>query len=304
MNQVVYAAGKLWSGVNTVVRTSNGASSQTDRSGIAYFIVTPSTPSATSVAGTIAKQGYVALGNDDNAMFPSIGVNAAGKGVMTFSISGHHYYPSAAFTRIDAVNGAGDIHIAAAGTRPTDDLSGYEAFGGDGVARWGDYSAAVAAEDGTIWIGDGVDTRARSASRRSWRTGARSSATSRPSQARVASTKREGRPRAALSASRRRAERLLEAVEDQVEPDLERARLAVRSLVHVLVAMLGKTRIVVPRDRRHQPRHGLVVHRDRGVRDLPEREPEDEAVEQVVDASRSSSASNPASCSLLRRPSM
>ena len=117
MNQVVYAAGKLWSGVNTVIRTSNGASSQTDRSGIAYFIVTPSTPSATTVAGTIAKQGYVALGNNDNVLFPSIGVNAAGKGVMTFSISGHHYFPSAGYARIDAVNGAGAIHIAAAGTR-------------------------------------------------------------------------------------------------------------------------------------------------------------------------------------------
>ena len=151
MNQVVYAAGKLWSGVNTVVRTSNGASSSTDRSGIAYFIVTPSTPSATSVAGAIAKQGYVALGNNDSVMYPSIGVNAAGKGVMVFSLSGHHYYPSAAYAPIDAVNGAGAIHIAAAGTRPTDDLSGYAAFGGDGAARWGDYSAAVAGEDGSIW---------------------------------------------------------------------------------------------------------------------------------------------------------
>ena len=36
----------------------------------------------------IAKQGYVALGNGDNVLFPSIGVNAAGKGVMTFSVSG------------------------------------------------------------------------------------------------------------------------------------------------------------------------------------------------------------------------
>ena len=69
------------------------------------------------MAGTIAKQGYVALGNNDNVFYPSIGVNAAGKGVMTFSISGHHYYPSAAYTRIDAVNGAGDIHLAAAGAR-------------------------------------------------------------------------------------------------------------------------------------------------------------------------------------------
>ena len=46
MNQVVYADGKLWSAVNTVVRTSNGASSSTDRSGIAYFVVSPSTPTA------------------------------------------------------------------------------------------------------------------------------------------------------------------------------------------------------------------------------------------------------------------
>jgi hypothetical protein len=152
MNQVVYADGKLWSAVNTVVSTSNGASRSTDRSGIAYFVVSPSTPSAATVAGSIAKQGYVALGNNDNAFFPSIGVNAAGKGVMTFSVSGQHYFPSAAYTPIDAVNGAGAVHIAAAGVKPTDDVSGYVAFGGDGVARWGDYSAAVAGDDGSIWI--------------------------------------------------------------------------------------------------------------------------------------------------------
>ena len=152
MNQVVYAAGKLWGAVNTVIRTSNGASASTDRSGIAYFVVTPSTPTASSVAGSIANQGYVALGDNDNAYFPSIGVNAAGKGVMTFSLSGHHYFPSAAYTSIDAVNGAGPIHIASPGAGPTDDVSGYEAFGGDGVARWGDYSAAVAGDDGSIWI--------------------------------------------------------------------------------------------------------------------------------------------------------
>jgi hypothetical protein len=152
MNQVVYADNKLWGAVNTVVSTSNGASRSTDRSGIAYFVVSPSTPSATTVAGSIAKQGYVALGNNDNAFFPSIGVNADGKGVMTFSVSGQHYYPSAAYTPIDAVNGAGAVHIAGPGVKPTDDLSGYVAFGGDGVARWGDYSAAVAGDDGSIWI--------------------------------------------------------------------------------------------------------------------------------------------------------
>ena len=152
MNQVVYAAGTLFGAVNTVIRTTNGARASTDRSGIAYFAVTPSTPSATTVAGTIAKQGYVALGNNDNAFFPSIAVNSDGKGVMTFSIAGQHYFPSAAYTTIDASNGAGPLHIAAAGTGPTDDVSGYAAFGGDGVARWGDYSAAAAGDTGSIWI--------------------------------------------------------------------------------------------------------------------------------------------------------
>ena len=71
---------------------------------------------------------------------------------MTFSISGQHYFPSAGYVTINLLSGASPVHIAGPGARPTDDISGYEAFGGDGVARWGDYSAAVAAEDGSIWF--------------------------------------------------------------------------------------------------------------------------------------------------------
>ena len=104
------------------------------------------------MAGTIAKQGYVALGNNDNVLFPSIGVNAAGKGVMTFSLSGHHYFPSAAYTSIDAVNGAGPIHIAAAGAgRPTT----YRATRRSAatVSRAGATTRPPSpAENGSIWI--------------------------------------------------------------------------------------------------------------------------------------------------------
>src|SRR5581483_7338367 len=90
MNQVVYADGNLFGAVNTMIRTSNGASTQTDRSGIAYFIIKPSTSgtSTVTVSGSVTKQGYVALGNNDNVLFPSIAVNASGKGEMAFSISG------------------------------------------------------------------------------------------------------------------------------------------------------------------------------------------------------------------------
>src|SRR5260370_24345835 len=82
MNQVVYAGGQLWSGVNTVLKTQNGPT----RVGIAYFVVQPSVANS-QVAGTMTNQGYVSL-NQENVLFPSIGVNTAGKGVISFSVVG------------------------------------------------------------------------------------------------------------------------------------------------------------------------------------------------------------------------
>jgi hypothetical protein len=59
MNQVVFAAGKLWSGVNT----SLGASSAATTTGIAYFIVTPSSAGG-NLTATMTAQGYVSAGAD------------------------------------------------------------------------------------------------------------------------------------------------------------------------------------------------------------------------------------------------
>jgi len=146
MNQVVFADGNLWSGLNTVVQTPNGPT----RVGIAWFIVKPSDPSGT-LSASMTNQGYVSV-NQQNVLYPSIGVNSSGKGVMTFTLVGPDYYPSAAYATIDATNGAGDVHIAAAGYVPDDGFTGYRAFGGRGTGRWGDYSAAVADENGTIWM--------------------------------------------------------------------------------------------------------------------------------------------------------
>lgn len=147
MNQVVYANGLLFSGVNTIVQGPKTPA----RSAIAYFIVNPSVVSG-QVQASIAKQGYVAvIGN--NVLFPSIGVTAAGKGVMSFTLSGPQYFPSSAYINIDASGTNGSIHIAAAGALPEDGFSGYPQYGGTGVARWGDYSAAVA-DGANIWFAD------------------------------------------------------------------------------------------------------------------------------------------------------
>jgi hypothetical protein len=81
-----------------------------------------------------------------------VAVTAAGLGAMVFTLTGNAWFPSAAYVTLDAVNGAGAIHIAAAGTGPEDGFTGYGFFGGNRVARWGDYSAATVDELGQIWM--------------------------------------------------------------------------------------------------------------------------------------------------------
>jgi len=72
---------------------------------------------------------------------------------MTFTLVGPDFFPSAAYTKIDLATGPGDVHVSGQGAGPEDGFTGYAFFGSTNrVARWGDYSAAVADEAGNIWL--------------------------------------------------------------------------------------------------------------------------------------------------------
>jgi hypothetical protein len=143
--QVVFAAGKLWTGLNTAVAPG-------PRSGVAYFIARPSI-SGGRLGASIAKQGYVSAQNA-NVAYPSIGVNDAGVGVMALSLSGPTYYPSAAYIHVTSAGVSGAVIIAQRGFRPEDGFTCYKALvGPTDSCRWGDYSASIAAPNGTIWSG-------------------------------------------------------------------------------------------------------------------------------------------------------
>jgi hypothetical protein len=145
MMQVWYANGLLWGALDTVVKVG-----EKKLAGIAYFIVQPTVNNNGAVAGSIAKQGYVAV-TGNNVTYPAIAVLPNGKGIMAFTLVGKNYYPSAAYVSID-VNGTGDIHIAAAGLGVSDGFTSYKAFVGDPPrTRWGDYGAAVT-DGSNIWI--------------------------------------------------------------------------------------------------------------------------------------------------------
>ncbi|HLZ58919.1 MAG TPA: hypothetical protein VKR06_18405 [Ktedonosporobacter sp.] len=152
MNQVVFAAGLLWSGVNTIVQKPGEAA----RTGIAFFGVLPFFDRSGLHAITL-KQGYISVAGN-SVVFPSIGVNAFGLGVASFTLAGPDHFPSAAYMPISlfsngdvraSVFRSGDVHIASAGAAPED---GFTCYLPGGRCRWGDYSAAVAAPDGSIWL--------------------------------------------------------------------------------------------------------------------------------------------------------
>jgi hypothetical protein len=150
MNQVVDLNGVLFGGVNTTVVSRTGPATV----GIAFFTVgAVGTPAG--IFAQILRQGYVAV-NGENVLFPSIAVNRAGFGAMAFTLSGPHFFPSAAYVRFAFGRTFGPIHISGAGALPEDGFTGYTAVFASptpGVARWGDYSAAVFA-DGAIWMGN------------------------------------------------------------------------------------------------------------------------------------------------------
>lgn len=150
LQQVMFAAGSLWTAAPTAVRTPQGPV----RAGAAWFILTPSIGPG-EVSASVLNQGYVAIDSphQDSVMFPAVGVNAAGKGAISFSVVGEDFFPSAGYALLDAVNGAGPIVISGPGVAPDDGFSGYAPFATRGAARWGDYSAAASDEAGNIWMG-------------------------------------------------------------------------------------------------------------------------------------------------------
>jgi hypothetical protein len=156
MNQVVFAAGRLWGGVNTIAMPG-------PRDGIAWFSVTPSV-SANGVRADITRQGYVA-GKDRASFlsFPSIGVNDNGNGVIAYSLMGDRYYPSAAQTGINRKGLTTGVQIVRNGFKPEDGFTCYEEEGNGPNCRWGDYSASFALPTGDLWsatefIGDNART--------------------------------------------------------------------------------------------------------------------------------------------------
>ena len=147
MQAAVYAHGRLWGAADTVVKTPNGSS----QVGVTYYVVNPTVSGGSVTSASVVKQGYLSV-NNNSVTRPSLAVTSSGRAVIGVSLVGPDYYPSAAYATLDdASTDPSDLRLAVQGAKPADGFSGYPAFGGSGVERWGDYGAASAVGN-DIWI--------------------------------------------------------------------------------------------------------------------------------------------------------
>jgi hypothetical protein len=114
------------------------------RAGIALYTGAPAT-TATSVSDVVTSRTLGVGGN--NITYPTVGVTAAGAGLVSYTLVGTGHYPSQAYTTF----GSSAAQVTVAGLGPQDGFSEYRAFGDPPRPRWGDYGAsAVVGND--VWI--------------------------------------------------------------------------------------------------------------------------------------------------------
>jgi hypothetical protein len=143
---LTYAGGRLYLTLQAGVTDQNG----NQLAGGAYIVISPTFRGGV-LAAQVLNDGYL-LVNGNNLLRPTIAVNAAGIGAIGVTLVGPGWYPSAAVIPFQTFLNPSTLQVAAAGTLPEDGFSGYYSYGGDGIARWGDYNTAVAAADGSIWM--------------------------------------------------------------------------------------------------------------------------------------------------------
>lgn len=152
MTQVTYVLGHLYSALETGVPGAKTGANP----GVTYFSVAPGMDAGGQVSGQVNRQGYVTVAGD-TLSYPSFGINSTGGSVITCTLVGPDFYPSAAYVTLDSHLKAGPVRIASAGVAPSDGFTGYlrtDKAGNpvQGVARWGDYSQAQPDENGDIWL--------------------------------------------------------------------------------------------------------------------------------------------------------
>jgi hypothetical protein len=149
MQQVTFAAGKLYGAHGTAVDVGTSSSTTAQRTGVAWYITSPTTAGNGNLSTTVSKQGRIASAGN-NLLMPTLGVRFNGSAVIGVTVAGVDHFPSAAYVDLSSAGATGPVKIIAAGAGPEDGFAGCRLFGAR--PRWGDYGAAAVDSSGGLWV--------------------------------------------------------------------------------------------------------------------------------------------------------
>ncbi len=142
---LTYAGARLYTTFSTSVLDQNNDNVV----GGALVVLSPTIRGGVFQARVLNENHLIVNGN--NLLRPSVAVNPQGIGAVSATLVGPAWYPSAVFIPVSTFAAPSTVYVAGAGTAPEDGFTGYTNGSEAGIARWGDYSTAVAAADGTVW---------------------------------------------------------------------------------------------------------------------------------------------------------
>jgi hypothetical protein len=150
MFQVWYAAGRLWSALDTIVAVpSPDPPFYLYEAAVLWFVVNPDVPRVTKNGYWVAEPNG---SNPNNLIYPSVAILPGAKGgIISANLVGYDSFPSQIWANMTPT-GPGAASLPNAGIGPQDGFTEYLEFTeGHARPRWGDYSAAVT--DGTsVWM--------------------------------------------------------------------------------------------------------------------------------------------------------
>lgn len=118
------------------------------RDSLAWFAITPSVSASGAPAVSGLSQGYVVPPDGYSLSYPAFALNAAGAGILGFSVTNKNSaavggFPSAGYVAFSGGAVSGGIVVTGQGGATDDGFSGCRSAGAGGVGRWGDYGAAA-----------------------------------------------------------------------------------------------------------------------------------------------------------------
>jgi len=148
MQEVEFINGHLVGALDTAVTIPGDTS---ERSGVAWFHVTPALSGNVIGGAHITGQGYFAM-QGLYLLYPHINQDKYGNDGLVFSLGGPNTFLSAAYTvKLATQNYFGGVHVPGPGVDPDNGFTSTPGFGG--VGRWGDYSnGEYDPSTGTFWF--------------------------------------------------------------------------------------------------------------------------------------------------------